>query len=429
MAGQILTMSQKEISKMEVMKLLKEKVITQKEASERLKLSIRQVRRIYARYQAGGACGLVSHKRGKASNNKIPEEVIRRAVELIKSKYVGFGPTLAMEKLHEVEGIKLSRETLRKVMIGNGIWWAKKRKTLRVHQQRERRTNFGELIQIDGSHHDWFEGRNDKCCLLVFVDDATSKLVQLKFCQGETTEGYFEATKEYIQRVGVPVAFYSDKDGIFRINMPESTSEGETQFQRACRELDIKLIYAHSPQAKGRVERANGILQDRLVKELRLRGINDIETANAYLPEFINMYNARFAKVAKNNLDMHRKLDKNADELELIFSEQTERKLSKNLEFSYKNMIYQMQVTGQGYGLRYAKVMVHKNLSGKVRIICMGRERQYKCYQKSKLVNEVVEAKEINLKVDSFVKWKPAKDHPWRRFKISGNALPVGCHT
>jgi hypothetical protein len=174
------------------------------------------------------------------------------------------------------------------------------------------------------------------------------------------------------------------------------------------------------------VERANGILQDRLVKELRLRGISDIETANAYLPEFMEAYNAKFAKVPKNGANMHREINMSSEELELIFSEQDVRTLSKSLEFSYKNTIYQLQVTGQGYGLRHAKVKVCETMGGKIRLICMGKERAYKCCEKRTHTTEIVDAKEINRKVDSFVKRKPAADHPWRCYKITRNTVPFG---
>jgi hypothetical protein len=343
-------------------------------------------------------------------------------LEQIRNKFIDFGPTLALEKLSEIQDENPSRETLRKWMIADGLWEGKKRKMLKVHQMRERRSRLGELVQIDGSPHDWFEGRGEECCLLVFIDDATSKILQLHFVPVEATFGYFEATRKYIERCGVPVAFYSDKHSIFRINTPENKNGGETQFQRAVRELGIELICANSPQAKGRVERANGILQDRLVKELRLRGISDIETANAYLPEFMQKYNEKFAKEPKSNVDMHRRLEKSTAELDLIFSEKHERMVSKNLEFSHNNVIYQLQVDGHGYALKGAKIEVYTSAEGVVRLVCLGKERAYKCYEKSKRATPIVEAKEINRKVDSFVNWKPAPEHPWRKFKISRRA-------
>lgn len=428
MAKGLITMSGKEAERFTVIEQVVQGKLKQRKAMHRLGLSKRQIIRLVKKYRSEGVEGMISKRRGVASNRKHGNEIKERARELIFRDYADFGPTLAAEKLLEKDGIKINKETLRQWMVEWELWKAKRHKKLKVHQSRDPREYFGELIQIDGSPHDWFEGRAEKCCLLVFIDDATSKLVQLLFVPSETTVGYFKAAREYVERCGTPLAFYSDRHGIFRINAPESGHEGETQFQRVCKELEIELICANSPQAKGRVERANGILQDRLIKELRLIGISDMETANAYLPEFMRMYNDKFAKVPKNSFDMHRKLNKSADELALIFSEQDERKLSKNLEFSYKNTIYQIQIAGQGYGLRHAKVTVCETLDGKIRLICMGKERAYKCCEKRTRVTEIVDTKEINRKVDNFTRWKPAKDHPWRQYKIGISAISVGCH-
>jgi len=429
MAKGVITMSTEEATRFAIVEQVVGDKLSQREAANKLGLSTRQIIRLVKRYRVEGINGLISKRRGIASNRKHGEGVKRQVKELFFKHYIDFGPTFASEKLLEKSGIKVNKETLRQWMLEWGIWKTKRRKKVKIHQSREPRKCFGELIQIDGSPHDWFEGRAEKCCLLVFVDDATSKLMQLLFVPSGTTFGYFKAARKYVESYGIPIAFYSDKHGIFRINAPESKNEGETQFQRLCRELEIELICAHSPQAKGRVERANGILQDRLVKELRLREISNIETANAYLPEFMKTYNDKFAKVPKNDFDMHRKLNKSADELDLIFSGQDERKLSKNLEFGYKNTIYQIQVTGQGYGLRHAKVTVCETLEGKIRLICMGKERAYKCYEKRRRVTEVVDTKEINRKVDGFVRWKPAKDHPWRQYQAGKGAITVSCYT
>jgi len=248
-------------------------------------------------------------------------------------------------------------------MIKENVWQFKKRKKASIHQMRERRSCEGELVQIDGSPHDWFEGRREECCLLVYVDDATGKIKNLRFEEGETCAGYFKTTLEYINQFGLPLAWYTDKDSIFKNNTPEKAQAGETQFARAMRNLGIKIFCANSPQAKGRGERMNGILQDRLVKELRLRNISNLETANMYLPEFIDDYNSRFAVVPKSPVDAHRSVVHNESELTLILSFQYERVLSKNLELSFKNVIYQIQTVGQGYGLRYAKVAVCEDMS------------------------------------------------------------------
>ena len=207
---------------------------------------------------------------------------------LIEERYSDFGPTLACEKLSEVHHLTISRESVRRIMIEAGIWKPKRAKQPSAHQMRERRACFGELVQIDGSDHAWFEDRGPESSLLVYIDDATGQLLELLFVPSETFFGYCEATRHYVERYGKPVAFYSDKHGIFRVDQerPLGTTSGLTQFGRAMDELDIQIICANSPQAKGRIERANQTLQDRLVKELRLRGISDMEAGNAYLPDF-----------------------------------------------------------------------------------------------------------------------------------------------
>ncbi len=217
-----------------------------------------------------------------------------QVARLIRTQYGDFGPTLAAEKLHERHEHRLSAETLRQWMIADGLWQPKSRKRARIHPRRPRRPCRGELVQIDGSPHDWFEGRGPRCTLIVFIDDAAGELMALRFAPAETTWAYMQTLQAYLNQHGRPVALYSDKHSIFRINHPEH--EGElTQFSRALKTLDIAPIHANTPQAKGRVERANQTLQDRLVKEMRLRAISDIDTANTFLPAFIEHYNQRFA--------------------------------------------------------------------------------------------------------------------------------------
>ena len=268
-------------------------------------------------------------------------------------------------------------------MIEAGLWKKKSRKHAVIHQQRARRSCLGELVQIDGSPHDWFEGRRGRCCLLVFIDDATSQLLQLRFEETETTQGYFRAAREYFKHHGRPLAFYNDKHGIFRVNRAEAkTGTGETQFGRVMRELGVKIICANSPQAKGRVERANGTLQDRLVKELRLQEINDIDSANAFLPAFMEDYNKRFAATAANATDAHRKTLPKESVLDLIFTLQCQRTLSKNLELSYNNIIYQVKTSGKSYGMRYAKVTVCDNEKGQVTLIYKHKILSYEIFDK-----------------------------------------------
>ncbi len=425
---ELITMNNKEIFRLQIMEKLDDGRIGQNKASKILGISCRQIRRILKNYRQQGAKSLVSKKRGKSSNNRIGEEVRRNVLAITREKYSDFGPTFLGEKLLENHNISVSKETLRKWLIAENIWAAKNRKKARIHQMRERRDCFGELIQIDGSPHDWFEGRREKCCLLVFIDDATSKLINLRFEEVETTAGYFRTAKEYVTKYGLPMAFYSDKHSIFRVNMPGC--EGATQFGRAAKELGIEIICANSPQAKGRVERANGILQDRLIKEMRLRGISDIETANAYLPEFIDQYNKKFAVEPKNSADAHVKLSGNKNEnLDLIFCFKEERELSKNLELSYHNDLYQIKTKNKGYRLRHAKVTVCEDLEGKITIFYKGEKLPYKCYKKQKKTASIVGAKAINHKINSIIKRrrKPGMDHPWRQYKSAYKPLLARC--
>jgi hypothetical protein len=420
MAGGDITMSRKEIIRLEVMVSLEAGKISNSKAAKLLRISRRQVIRIRKRYRLQGALGLVSKKRGTRSNNRISEAIKSQVLGLISTTYVGFGPTFLREKLLENHEISLSKETLRRIMIANGSWDAKRSKKARIHQQRERRARFGELVQIDGSPHDWFEGRREKCCLLVFVDDATGK-IYLRFEEAETTEGYFRAMLGYVKQYGIPVALYSDKHGIFRVNAPETTHEGETQFKRAMDDLGIEIIYANSPQAKGRVERANQTLQDRLIKELRLAGINDIESANAFLPGFTEKHNKRFAVEPKDKANAHQLLQLSDEELNLIFSIQATRTASKNLELSYKNIVYQIQVVGKGYTLRHAKVLVCKDLSGTISLLYKNKKLSYKCYQKQKRTADAVDTKTINKKVDEIIRrpHKPSINHPWKKYGVA----------
>jgi len=415
MAGEeLITMSQQEILRLQVIEKLKDGIFSQSEASKILKVSCRQIRRLLKIYRQQGAKSLISKKRDKLSNNRISEKTRQDILVLIKEKYIDFGPIFLGEKLLENHDIAVSKETLRKWMVAESIWKTKRRKKARIHQMRERRSCFGELIQIDGSPHDWFEGRSEKCCLLVFIDDATSKLVNLRFEEAETTAGYFRTAKEYVTKHGLPMAFYSDKHSIFRVNMPGC--EKVTQFGRAAEELGIEIICANSAQAKGRVERVNQTLQDRLIKEMRLRGISDIKAANAYVPEFIEVHNKKFAVEPKSNIDAHVKLNGD-EELDLIFCFKEDRKLSKNLELSYCNTIYQIKTESSGYRLRHAKVRVCEDLEGKITIIYKDRKLEYSCHKKQKRAAEIVEVKALNYKMDTIAKkrCKPSANHAWRR--------------
>jgi hypothetical protein len=412
----IITMSQKELLRLEIIQQLSQRQFTQIKAAKKLNLSVRQVRRLHTQYLKSGAKALVSKKRNQPSNNQLKLSKIELALTLLRNEYKGFGPSFAQEKLLERNALKFSVETLRKLMIKHGLWKSRQRKQIKHHQMRARRSSFGELVQIDGSPHDWFEGRSAGCCLLVFIDDATSRILHLSFVPHESTQAYFDATEAYIALYGLPMAFYSDKHSVFRINTPEATnSTGETQFGRALRELDIELICANSPQAKGRVERANKTLQDRLIKEMRLAGINTIEQANPFLPSFVEKHNVKFAIEPICSVDAHRKAIPAAEAIKSIFSHKATRKLSKNLELSYNNIIYQIQTKSACYTMRGATIDINER-KGEVALVYKGNRLSYKTFDKNnRPATTIIDTKQLNKHLDAKIKFKPKSDHPWKK--------------
>ena len=421
---QLLTMSNREITRLEAMQRIKDKRLTQKEAARMLNLSVRQIKRLFRAYKARGAKGLISARRGKASNHRIDAQVEQQALDVLKEKYADFGPTLAHEKLTEVHGVAMSRESVRKLMIVEGMWKPKRAKKPPTHPMRERRACFGELVQIDGSDHAWFEERGPRCTLLVYIDDATGQLLELRFVPEETFFGYCVASRHYFERYGKPVAFYSDKHGIFRVNQPRplGSTSGLTQFGRAMQELDIQIICANSPQAKGRIERANQTLQDRLVKELRLRGISDIDSANAYLHAFRQDFNRRFAVQPRSNHDAHRPLLK-TENLEVVLTHQETRTLSKNLTVQANQVIYQIQSDRPGYALRNAQVTVCENAQGEVTILYKNQPLAYTLFHKPPRQAQVVDTKSLDRQIKS--PKPPAPDHPWRTYGQHLNGKPI----
>jgi len=412
----LITMSKKELSRLEIMQRLEQNILKQREAAQILGIGVRQVKRLYRAYREKGAEGLVSRKRGRSSNHQKDPKMKKTVVDLLHSTYRDFGPTLASEKLSEVHGLNISRESVRQLMITEGLWKSKKLKRPHIHQMRERRACFGELVQIDGSPHRWFEDRGPSCNLLVFIDDATGRLGELYFTPQESFFSYGEAARRYFARHGKPVAFYCDKHGIFRVNIKNAVSgSGMTQFGRAMKELDIEIICANTPQAKGRVERANLTLQDRLVKELRLRGISSIEDANSFMPEFIQDFNQRFAVVPSSSHDMHRPLSRNVN-LDHIFSWQETRTLSKNLTLQFEKVVYQIQTDRPSYALRNATVTVCKDPHYAIAILYKGHSLDYTVFHKQAHQAEVLSSKEIGNPLNtSKIPYVPPQNHPWRK--------------
>lgn len=412
--NRILTMSKKEVKRCEVLKMAQEKKITQKQGARKIGVSQRHFRRLMRKYRRDGPEGLISRHRGKPSNNRMLPEKREAIIEKLQTEYTDFGPTLASEKLKEREGLKVSKETVRQIMIQEGLHKPKKRKIERIRQMRERRQHRGELVQIDGSYHAWLEDRAGKACLILFVDDATSEILAAEFVEHESFFAYARVCRDYFRQHGLPEAFYSDRHGIFRVNNPNTTTtDGLTQFGRAMAELGIDTICASSPEAKGRVERANQTLQDRLVKEMRLAGIDDYAQANAFLMEYIPVYNQKFAVQPRSPIDYHEPLLPE-NNLGPILSKQSQRKLSKNLQIQYQKVIYQIATDRPTYALRGRTVTVCESELGKIAILLNGSSLDFNIYQQQPKQAELVTSKDVEHR-----KTKPAPDHPWRNYGFS----------
>jgi transposase len=365
----LLAMSASERERSHVMRALSKGLLLQREAAERLGLSVRQVKRLLRCWRTNGDAGLISRQRGRRSPRRLEASKRARIEELLRGRYPDFGATLAAEKLRERDGIAVSRETVRRIQIDLGLSRAQRRRSARVHRPRERRPRFGELIQIDGSPHDWFEGRGPRCTLIVFIDDATSRLTALQFAPAETTKAYLSALRAHVLAHGVPLAFYSDRHGIFRVNAKEAESgDGLTEFGRVAERLRIELIQAATPQAKGRVERANQTLQDRLIKEMRLRGVCDIAGAQAFAPEFVELWNAKFARPPLSDADAHRPWTKGLEALDEALARREQRTLSKALTFSAGGKVYCVKTNGPGTALRGARVTLLHFQDGTMRV-------------------------------------------------------------
>jgi hypothetical protein len=427
----LLQMSTKELSRVQVIQRVARKQLKQREAAEQLGVSVRQIKRLKLAYHLFGAKGLISKKRGRASNHQLDPRVLQQARDWLRERYADFGPTLAHEKLIEVHQLNLGVEKVRQLMIQDDLWHPRHAKRPVIHPLRPRRPRFGELVQIDGSPFDWFEGRAPACTLLVYIDDATSRVMELFFTPAETTFSYFQATEHYLTHFGKPGTFYSDKLSVFRVNLPNSTTgEGTTQFGRAMHQLGIQLLCANTPQAKGRVERVNQLLQDRLVKEMRLRNISNLAAGNTFVPEFIVDLNARFAVAPQSAEDAHRPLLPQ-DDLARILTVQEVRVLSKNLTLQYANAVYQIQTSRPTYALRNAQVVVCEDRTGEIRIEYKGKPLAYSIYRAPVHQADVTPSKLLGstLAVAPPSKKKrqpyiPPANHPWRHFNPGAKSKP-----
>ena len=421
LASKTLSLSERELKKLELIQKVEEKRLKQKQAAQQLNLSERQLRRLLSNYRQHGAAGLISKHRNRPSNRGLSPLFKGRVMELVHQYYSDFGPTLASEKLLERHELKINRETLRQWMIEAGCHKATHAKQPVHHTGRLRRAHFGELVQIDGSPHDWFEDRGERCCLINFIDDATGAVLAARFFPVETTDAYFETAKVHFEHYGMPMAYYSDRHGIFRVNQKMQTG-GETmsQFERAMQQLGIELINANSPQAKGRVERLNKTLQDRLVKEFRLEGISTIAEANAFMDAYLAKYNDKFAIMPRELFDVHVRPPEKPQR-DFILSRHYERKLSKTLTIQYENKHFQINEHGKGYRLRHATVTVCEDANHEITIHYKDRQLNYTVFDKQMQHSVIQSAKEIETPRKLPKQKHPicSRNTPWRNFVIN----------
>ncbi|QEH78199.1 ISNCY family transposase [Sphingomonas sp. C8-2] len=383
----VVAMSHGELSRYDTLRRFERGELRIEDAAMLLGVSRRQVYRLLGRLRSDGPEALVSWKRGRPSNRTFSAEFRTRVVDLVRENYSDFGPTLAAEYLAERHKITISHETLRKWMIAEGFWKDRDARRPRPYQPRYRRDCRGELIQIDGSKHWWFEDRGQQCTLLVYIDDATSELMHLKMVESESTFAYMDATREYIEAHGKPVAFYSDKHSVFRNNTASAKGDGMTHFGRSMEALNIEIICAHSPQAKGRVERANATLQDRLVKAMRLEGISTIAAANAFLPGYMVTHNARFAKAPFDERDVHRPLALHENlRTEMVWREW--RSVTSSLTLHYNKAMFILEPTEISRPLAGKRVEVCEFPDGALEIRHGEHSLPYRVFDKIRQVNQ-----------------------------------------
>lgn len=411
MAGKdILQMSQRDRTRLHVIHKAIEGLLKQKEAAEMLLLSSRHIRRLIKKVREEGDWGIIHKSRGKPSNSSLPKKIKDKAIKSYREKLKGFGPTLASEKLLELEGIEVNDETLRNWLIETGDW-EKLRKSRKHRQWRPRKHYFGEMIQIDGSHHDWFEGRGPECVLMGYIDDATGK-VYARFYEYEGIIPAMDSFKRYVKRYGIPVSIYLDKHTTYK--SPKKTAfigydeEPLSQFERAMKELGVEVKHAHSPQAKGRIERLFRTFQDRVVKEMRLKGIKTIEEANKFLKRYLPLYNKKFAVKPKEKKDIHRDIPKGMN-LNSILCIKTERILRNDFTVAHSGKLFQIQDK-----IKVGKVIVEERINGTMAITHNDTFLKFKEITERPERQKTMPCRGIKKKQSKL----PA-DHPWRKFNIN----------
>lgn len=415
MTQKLISMTEKEFGKSDIIKSLIDGKINGTDASKQIGVSVRHVKRLKIKVIKFGAAALAHGNRGKVSNRKLDNETLEKVQTFLREKYYYFGPKFASEKLDEIDKIKLGKETVRNIMTSMKLWNPKPRKKPKQrHVWRARKDNFGEMEQFDGSYHIWFG--EEESCLLLSVDDATGKITRAKFDYNESIVAVFKFWQEYFTLNGPPLSVYLDKFSTYKVNHKNAVDNKDliTQFQRAMRQVGVQLITAHSAEAKGRVERMFQTLQDRLVKELRLAGIADMENANKFLKEYIPKFNAQFSVLPKRRKNLHKKLNENIKiKLPQFFSIQSERKINNDYTIMFKNQYFQLDEIQPTTVYKKNSVIIEEHLNGEIKINLKEHYLNYKVLPERP-------KKEIDIKLAALTKqkqfsYKPPIDHPWRK--------------
>ena len=420
--NQLITMTKREAKRYEVIKNLLAKKIDGTEAAKQLNLSVRQTKRLKAVVNRFGIKGIIHGNRGRKGNRQIARKIINKAKEYLRKTYHDFNPLLAQEHLRDDCKIQLSKETVRQIMISEKLWLPRKKTDVKKHFWRERKDNYGEMEQFDGSYHNWFESRNEAAvgleqCLLLSVDDATGKITNGVFEYNEGVIPVFKFWRGYFEEKGLPNSIYLDKFSTYKVNHKNAVDNKElmTQFERAMNQLGVRVIHANSPQAKGRVEKMNGTLQRRLVKEMRLNKINTIEDANKFLKEvFIPKFNRQFAVAPKKENDLHQQLSAGEkNNLDKILSIQSERVINNDYTVQFKTQYFQLTQAQPTAVYKKDKVTVEEYLNGEIKISIRNHHLNYLCLPErpKKAINVQLAA----LTTRQPANWKPPANHPWRR--------------
>jgi transposase len=417
MPEDMITMRRRDIERLRIVHKVIDKELTQVEAGAFLDLCERQIRRLIKKVEEKGAKGLVHGNRGQPSPRKMTEAEEERIASVIRAGYPDFSPLLASEKLEEREGIKVSREKLRQIMLAKGLW-RRRRKRREDHIWRERKHHFGEMVQVDGSHHEWLERRGPKLVFMGYVDDATGHVFG-RFYDYEGVYPAMDSFCQYLRRYGLPQSLYLDKHSTYKTTrQPDGDEllrgeEAKTQFERALWELGVKIIHAHSPQAKGRVERIFGTLQNRLVKEMRLASVRTKEEANHFLETFLPLYNNRFSRAPLRPGNFHRPLSKTII-LDDIFCWKGFRTINNGSIVKWRSRMFVLE--NASLGMRRQKVVVMEHLDGRLNLRFKDRDLTYK--EITELKKEP-QAKAVIVEVRRRGKCIPPPHHPWRRWDPS----------